>query len=116
MGGDLWIQCPTDIWDRIIPQACHSEGFIREAAVAFAALRKALTAKDNFSSQQYCFALQRYGNAVQSMRRALTCRTEDVRKALLGCLLLFRFEAFRMKQANLFGTGKVAVTLYRNGY
>lgn len=80
--GDLWIECPTVIWETIISQAWHPEGYLREAAVASVALRKALTTNDSISAQHYCFALQRYGSAIQSLWRALNCRTEDLFRRL----------------------------------
>jgi hypothetical protein len=47
------------------------------------------------SSKHYRFALERFGRAVRTMRSTLTNDEQDLRKALIGCLLVFCFEGFQ---------------------
>jgi hypothetical protein len=49
---------------RIIFQACHSDKFIREAAIAVAALRKSYATTRHLSANHYTSALQHFGRAI----------------------------------------------------
>jgi hypothetical protein len=94
----------TSIWNRTILSACHSEPFVKDAVLAISAL--SISIKDpasSFSKTHYAFALERYDNAVRKMRSSLTSEECHLRKALIGCLLVFCFEGFQgfTKQALL---------------
>jgi hypothetical protein len=87
--------------------ACH-EPFIQDGVLAIAAIslsikedrRKLLTLGDGAgnseaSAKHYRFALERFGRAVRAMRSTLTNDEQHLRKALIGCLLVFCFEGFQ---------------------
>jgi hypothetical protein len=93
---------PSSLWNCIILQACHSESFVREAVIALAALRMSLSptcaaASNDLSAQHYSFALKEYGKAIRNMRATLIASNNEsgIRKALIGCLLVFCFESFQ---------------------
>jgi hypothetical protein len=87
------------VWSRIcgtiVLQACHSEEFVREATVAFSALRAALVSDRDISATHNAVALSHYGRAIHNMRELLSTKENDIRKALVGCLLLCGFEMFQ---------------------
>jgi Fungal Zn(2)-Cys(6) binuclear cluster domain len=97
----------SSFWDSIVLTACH-EPFIRDGVLAIAAInlsikedrRKLLTlgdgaGKSKASAKHYQFALERFGRAVRTMRSTLTNDEQHLRKALIGCLLVFCFEGFQ---------------------
>ncbi|KAN0103232.1 hypothetical protein V8E51_011545 [Hyaloscypha variabilis] len=94
-------------WGNIVLTACD-EPFILDAVLAIAAIslsikenRRTLenlvdgTVDSKVSSKHYRFALERFGRAVRTMRSTLTNDEQDLRKALIGCLLVFCFEGFQ---------------------
>lgn len=97
----------NSFWNTVILPACD-ESFIRNAVLAIAAInlsikesrRKPQTlgagaSHSKSSAQHYQFALERYGRAVRTMRSTLTNEEQHLRKALIGCLLVFCFEGFQ---------------------
>ena len=106
----------TSLWNRIILQACHSELYVREAVTALAALVLSLSQTYNgspaeLSHPHYAFALHEYGSAIRNMRRALSSANQEnsTRKALMGCVLVFCFEAFQ-------GNKELAIAHAKSGY
>lgn len=97
----------NSFWDSIVLTACD-EPFIQDAVLAIAAISlsikerrsKQLILGDGMpdseaSAKHYTFALERYGRAVRTMRSTLTNDEQHLRKALIGCLLVFTFEGFQ---------------------
>lgn len=100
----LW---DNSFWDNIILTACD-EPFIRDAVLAISAINLSIredrkrprtlegaTGGSKISTQHYQFALERFGRAVRTMRSTLTNDEQHLRKALIGCLLVFCFEGFQ---------------------
>jgi hypothetical protein len=103
--GGYW---ETDIWSRLIIQACHQEPFARHAIVSIGALDLAIEYKTSQSgtwardqgeyadNPHHQFALQQYGKALKLMRDSPSEDEEHhVRKALISCLLIICFETYR---------------------
>ena len=92
----------SSLWNRIILQACHRHSYVRDAVIALAALKESIypaggAASKDLSAQHYSFALCEYGKAIRNMREALAVsnEAEKVRKALIGCILVFCFESLQ---------------------
>ncbi|KAL3427745.1 hypothetical protein PVAG01_01254 [Phlyctema vagabunda] len=87
----------SSLWDRVILQACDDEAFVREAAIAIGALSvwKRRETSGDVSREPYEYALQQYGRALRSMRKALINAETHLRKTLIGCLLVICFEAMQ---------------------
>lgn len=108
----------SHLWDRIILQASVSEPFVRDTLIAIGALSSCgrKWAKDLPPGKkstagieptpQYRFALQKYGNAVNNMRKELTSNSNHegstqqmkdskLRLALIACLLVVCFEGLQ---------------------
>jgi hypothetical protein len=108
----------SSLWIKIILQACHNEPFVKETALAVAALSKSvevaqrspiITANQGESHKHYRFALQQYGKAIRTMRKTLLNQEQNHRKALLTCLLVFCFEGFQ-------GNQDLAISHAQSGY
>jgi hypothetical protein len=97
----------SDLWRRLIPQACEVNPSIRHAVVAIASLdmisgqcgsNSVVPTGDRMNEEQtqkyHRFALQQYSKALQYMLTATTHGSQDVRTALLTCLVIICFEAF----------------------
>jgi len=97
----------NSFWDSIVLTACD-EPFILDAVLAIAAISLSIketrtttrtledgTSDPRVSSKHYQFALERFGRAVRTMRSTLTNGEQHLRKALIGCLLVFCFEGFQ---------------------
>lgn len=87
------------------PQVSGMVQFVVHAIVALDALSKAravvqcpLGTRALPISSHYQEALTRYGKTLSGMRASLTGRREDMRKALIGCLLTFYFEALQSNE------------------
>ncbi|KAE9381146.1 hypothetical protein N431DRAFT_505432, partial [Stipitochalara longipes BDJ] len=93
------------LWDSIILQESNEEEFVRDAITAIGALSSSekRTVNDpvhgrltNFTpTSRYQFALQQYGRAVKTMRESLTGTENNLRKALISCLLVICFESLQ---------------------
>jgi hypothetical protein len=96
------IALSSNLWNQVMLQTCHSESFVRTAAVALAALRMSLSSsqgsrdaqRDEMSSRHFIFALKQWDKALRTMRETLSDREEDLRRTLIGCLFVFCFEVF----------------------
>lgn len=97
-----------DVWSRLILQACERQESIRNAVIAIGALDQTLEAvqldrrKPSFDltsveghvTPHHQFALQQYGKAVRKMREDLSDGYQDLRTAVMSCLLFVAFELF----------------------
>ena len=93
---------------KIVLQACEHTTPIRHAVIAIGALHQTFDTvqKQNFidssqlgeqqleGSTHHQFALQRYGKAIREMGESLSSNRQDVRSALIFCLLTVCFEAW----------------------
>lgn len=97
----------STLWERIVLQASHSEHFVRDAVVAIGALSncgkwvESTASKSLVGTPHYRFALAQYGRAVKKMRATIARNSKDIRKALIGCLLVICFEAYPSVTAGL---------------
>jgi hypothetical protein len=95
----------STLWDSIILQESNEEEFVRDTITAIGALfsSEKRTIHDPTQGRlttfaltpRYQFALQQYGRAVKTMREKLTGRENNLRKALVGCLLVICFESLQ---------------------
>ena len=104
----------SDLWDRIVLQACENQGSIRNAVVAIGALSCTLDTKRPEDDQQlfgivangykdadrHQFALQRYGCAIGQMRKDIEKGQYDLRTTLICCILVVCFELFEGNHAS----------------
>ena len=88
----------SSLWTRLIPQACQSNLSIRHAVISIATLSLIPGISCSFTDQQaelyHRFALQHYSKAVQEMRNDTVSGSQDIRSALIACLVIICFEAF----------------------
>lgn len=97
----------SELWSRLVPQACEAHSSIRHAVIAIAGLdmisEKGSSSsntpnRDRMTAQQteiyHRFALKQYNKAVNQMLAATTGGSQDVRTVLLTCLIIVCFEAF----------------------
>ena len=98
----------SDLWSRLVLQACESEASIRHAVIAIGALdmtsmatqisqaKGGQTPNENADSAIDChrFALKQYSKAISCMREGLTRGNQPLRTALLGCILIVCFETY----------------------
>ncbi|KAH8593073.1 hypothetical protein B0O99DRAFT_221502 [Bisporella sp. PMI_857] len=97
----------TNLWHRIVLQACHTDRSIRRAAVALGALgtvKKCMIyerGSDLYamskvqSSMHYENALRQYDYALNTMRQVLYKQPQGIRELLIACLLVILFEGFQ---------------------
>jgi len=91
----------TDLWNRIIPQACEAEPYVRRVVVGFGALNYAVYGKERGQTQslsllkspEYQYALEEYGKGLRGMHSAIASGKHDRRLALIACLIVFLFES-----------------------
>ncbi|KAE9367259.1 hypothetical protein N431DRAFT_495543 [Stipitochalara longipes BDJ] len=105
---------PTDLWSRLMLQACERSQAVRYGIVAIAALD--LTSDASLSRLQtshlasdsldpnahHQFALQQYGLAVRHMRNSLSKGDQDLPTILMTCLVIICFEAFHGNHESAF--------------
>ena len=96
----------SELWNRLILQACHHDPAVRKAVVAIAALSKTkeqaqvlmegqvIVNEPWTAERHHQFALQRYGTAVRLMRDQLLVEKQNVRQALVWNLLIYCFETY----------------------
>lgn len=101
----------TALWERIIPQMCEVEPFVRHAVVGIGALTQVYRDQDpreaslhfsqdaqnlqNRNRLMYEFALKEYDKSLKGMRKAIKNKAHDIRAALISCLLVFCFESLQ---------------------
>jgi len=90
------------VWNRLMLQGCHHEGFIRDAVVAIGAIRKSMstlylpdgtttTNAQELARLQREFAYHRYGKALKNIQKVIHAGASR-RLALIACLLIVCFE------------------------
>ncbi|KAH8802540.1 hypothetical protein F5884DRAFT_802293 [Xylogone sp. PMI_703] len=88
----------TPFWRQLIPQQCHHEPAIKHAVLALSALYKsAISSKShmaNLDNEHFKFALVQQGQAISSLREALSSGQSEMRLALIASLLFSCFESF----------------------
>lgn len=98
----------SELWNRIVLQACQSEPSICHAVIAIGALdmtsivvrdfkaRKdvVLGEKDEAAIIHHQFALQQYSKAIACMREAVAKGNQALRTTLLACMLIICFETY----------------------
>lgn len=92
----------SDLWSHLVLQACERDDSIRHAIVAIAALKSTATPGHSISygrgtdnaSAQCGFAFRQYQKALKSMRKASIGGTQDLRTALITCIVIICFESF----------------------
>ena len=94
----------SNVWRRLIPQISQREPFVMDAVVALGAISQHSdrlknnsdcgSSKSDFDelARHEMYALIRYDRALRSMRQALKRSDDNIRLALIACLLVFCFE------------------------
>ncbi|KAH8591142.1 hypothetical protein B0O99DRAFT_633233 [Bisporella sp. PMI_857] len=99
----------TNLWRRIVLQACHGDKLTRQIVVAIGALgavrkfamhkhehkSELLAIKREQTSWHYENALRKYGLALNSLRQVLSSERQEIRQLLITCLLVVLFEGFQ---------------------
>lgn len=89
----------SELWSRLVPQACHGEPCILHCAVALSALSKAFKlgrspAHYHTSEPHHEYALQQYSKALRGVREVIAKGKDSLRTVLIAALLIFCFENF----------------------
>ncbi|KAH6696759.1 hypothetical protein BKA61DRAFT_248791 [Leptodontidium sp. MPI-SDFR-AT-0119] len=112
----------SDVWNRLILQACHRESYVWHAVVAIGALHKSLNMSqlwknqcptvekpDDDGSMHHLFALQQYGKSLQLMKGIPGEGAESrFQNSLIASLLTVCFESY-------LGNQEIALTQIRTG-
>jgi hypothetical protein len=116
---------------RIIAQASENEPFVRDCFVAIGALERAAylpkdcprlsgTPRERTGNPAYAFALKLYGRALklygralQTMGKALSNDQQNLRLALIACLLVFCFESYVGNQVTAITHAQSGISLLR---
>lgn len=106
--------CPANhrLWTHVLLRACHDEPWVVDSVIAIAALRFSTRMdqqRTNCPDRHQQVAFERYGQAVRAMKLALTNEERHLRKALIGCILVFIFENYQ-------GHHKLAMLHVHSGY
>lgn len=87
---------PNPLWGKLIPQISEQEPFVRNAVIAIGSLTKSQLQRklsgSSFQGDDYHYALKLYEKSLRGMRDAITRGKQDLRNALIACLLVFIFE------------------------
>jgi hypothetical protein len=85
----------SQLWKRVVLQACHDEPCILHCTVAIAALDKACRDRSSTTSEaHHRYALCQYSKALKGVREAISRRFDSLRTSLIASLLIFCFENF----------------------
>jgi hypothetical protein len=89
----------SELWGRLVPQACHDEPCILHCAVALSALSKAFRLRSaktllHTTEAHHQYALQQYGKALKGVREVIARGQNSLRTVLIAALLIFCFENF----------------------
>ncbi len=100
---------PNRIWGGLIPQISEQELFVRNAIIAIGFLGKAAkrnkiqlqreVSGSSFHGNDYQDALKWYEKSLRGMRAAIADGRQNLRNALIACLLVFVFEGMLGNQA-----------------
>jgi hypothetical protein len=87
---------PNPLWGKLIPQISEQEPFVRNAVIAIGSLTKSQLQRKisgpSFQGGDYHYALKLYEKSLRGMRDAIARGKQDLRNALIACLLVFIFE------------------------
>ncbi|KAI9647277.1 hypothetical protein NHQ30_003660 [Ciborinia camelliae] len=87
----------SELWNRVILQACHQEPCLLQAVCAIGALSRVMKARKQGQimtmNDDYRFAVQEYGKALGGMKKLV-----PIRMTLIATLLIFSFENFHGNQ------------------
>lgn len=94
-----------EVWNRLILQICHDEGYARHAAIAIGALdiassrpsllHSSVSSEKDIAKQHYRFALQQYSKALGAMRDFANQDAKTrVRNTIISALLTACFESY----------------------
>lgn len=89
----------SELWGRLVPQACHDEPCILHCAVGLSALSKAFKSRSSktlyhTAEPHHQYALQQYGKALKGIREVIARGGNSPRTVLIAALLIFCFENF----------------------
>ncbi|KAH7321807.1 hypothetical protein BKA65DRAFT_89311 [Rhexocercosporidium sp. MPI-PUGE-AT-0058] len=94
----------SDLWSHLVLQACERDDSIRHAIVAIAALKSTANATlghdikyrrgGEDASLHQGFAFRQYQKALKCMRKASVGGAQDLRTALITCIVIICFESF----------------------
>lgn len=109
------------LWGSIITQASETEPFVLDCVIAIGALSMAAillesyprtaSTKNRDKNRTYEYALRQYGKALKAMRIALSSRQQNLRQALIACLLVFCFESYIGNQVAAITHAQSGITL-----
>lgn len=88
----------SPLWTHLIPQACETQPFVRHVVVAIAALSKInaeSSIQESIGTPEYLYALNQYSKSLRGMRLSVENGIQDMRNALLACILVFCFETLQ---------------------
>ena len=94
----------------------QAEPFIRHAVVAIGALEKIMQSQRTAAgvprmAVDYPFALNQFDKALRGMRAAISNGENDIRKALIACILVFCFETLMGKPASALSNAESGLML-----
>ncbi|CZR59225.1 uncharacterized protein PAC_09117 [Phialocephala subalpina] len=94
----------SDLWSRLVLQACERDMSIRHAIIALAALKSTSEVVACLGDNQairhidaqthHHFALEQYSKAIQSMQKAALDGKQDLRTTLITCIVIICFETY----------------------
>lgn len=116
----------SSLWDRLIPQFSERVPFIRHAVIAIGVLSRitikaashdalAIDKGDGYPRRlEHQYALQQYGRALNGMRKVIEAGEQDLRTAMIACLLAFSFETLQGRQGPASAIATSGLDLFRN--
>ncbi|KAG4433042.1 hypothetical protein IFR05_011481 [Cadophora sp. M221] len=87
----------TDLWTRLMLQACETSPSIRHAVVAIGALNLSTPSpwpESSVGTLRHQFAFRQYSKALCLLRRDVAGGFCDLRTTLIACLLFYCFESY----------------------
>ncbi|KAH6696708.1 hypothetical protein BKA61DRAFT_622928 [Leptodontidium sp. MPI-SDFR-AT-0119] len=87
----------TDLWTRLMLQACETSPSIRHAVVAIGALNLSTPSpwpENSVGTLRHQFAFRQYSKALCLLRRDVAGGFCDLRTTLIACLLFYCFESY----------------------
>lgn len=109
----------SELWSRLILQACHNDQSIRHAAIAIAALNMTLDCSWQKSHNKrnvdpdihHQFAICQYSKAISHMRKAAAAGSQDLRTTLISCIVITCFESFHGDQVSAIAQVRTGLSL-----
>ncbi|KAE8447160.1 hypothetical protein EG329_010991 [Mollisiaceae sp. DMI_Dod_QoI] len=111
----------SNIWNRLILQACHEELYAWHAVVAIGALHRTLEVSnsskhDDGSKAHHTFALKQYGIAIRHMQQVAQREMNEyrLRDTLISCLLTTCFESYIGNQEDALNQAQAGIDVLLN--